>query len=201
MPKQSVRVKCPTMDMESGRVCERTEFMWHSKRCLKAVVLYNWAASFGVTHSANISYTQSVTILISTNILESKRESDKWANEKERCETKKRSERRGEGDTCETLISSHRSISSRQPFFPQAGSCQQNIFVSVSIVKWSKYKADCVLEKKQAGKINCEIAGPHSIGRPIVCPALPGPDRDNFDCGRRLSEAMSVDQRHTYLLH
>lgn len=110
-------------------------------------------------------------------------------------------ERRGEGDTSETLISSHRSISSRQPFFPQAGSCQQNIFVSVSIVKWSKYKADCVLEKKQEGKINCEIAGPHSTGRPIVCPALPCPDRDNLDCGRRLSEAMWDDQRHTDLLH
>lgn len=153
LSRQSVRVKCPTMDMESGDVCEHTEFMWHSKRCLKAVVLYNWAASFGVTHSANISYTQSVTILISTNILRSKRESDKWANEKVvRCETKKTSKRREEGDTSETLISSHRSISSRQPFFPQAGSCQQNIFVSVSIVKWSKYKADCVLEKKTRGE-------------------------------------------------
>lgn len=168
--RQSVRLRRLTTDMESGHVCEHTKFMWHSESCLKAVVLYNWAASFGVTHSANISNTQSVTILISANILRSKKERDKWANETEIWD-KKESESRGEGDTFETLISRHRSISSRQPFFPQAASCQQNIFVSFSIVKWSKYTADCVLEKSKRGKINCEIAGPHSTCRPKGLPS------------------------------
>lgn len=149
--------------------------MWHSEHCLKAVVLNDWTASFGVTHGSHISYTQRVTILMSTNILEWQkadsivkkrakvykgfgRKMDRLRQQpqerKEHVgEERRKKERR---DRFQTLISRHLSISSRQTFFPPIGSCQQNIFVSVSIVKWSKYMADL----KEWGRIfNCEMAG------------------------------------------
>ncbi len=169
--RQSVRLRRLTTDMQSGHVCEHTKFMWHSESCLKAVVLYDWAASFGVTHSANISYTQSVTILISANILRSKKERDKWANETERYETKKRVRVEERGTHLRHWYPDIAPLVPDSPFFPQASSCQQNIFVSVSIVKWSKYTADCVLEKSKRGNINCEIAGPHSTCRPKGLPS------------------------------